>query len=631
MATKPLKSLTFPGLDDVYTIPEIDSTLTARGKAADAKTVGDALAGLGDSEFSKYSKTVTPKFTTTSATHNGIIFTWSDGVCTLTGSQSGASQNVFLDKTNLPQTVKPGSAVKILYDNSDTAHKANIVVDWYNSSGTLIKTDTFNDTNQNANAPANAAKWRFRILVPSGSGVTLPVTIGLPTVFLDKTLKVTSQQMGILESCDLNDVRSAGVWSLTSGNTYTHSPIPSGSGGVLEVVYVTDNTILQRAYRGTAGTDEAYWRKTVVGTWDAWHKLADVTENTYNYTTEHYENTYNIDCTPTITTDTNAYLAPTGDSTDRTAAIETMLANGICRLGAGTYYVSGIDMPDYSMLVGSGPKTKLVLLDSVTNGYAVRMQTQCCVKDLRIAGVASGTHTPVQTVGTRHGILFEGTADQSSPVSYARSTIENVIIHDFNGGGITCYNTGGITYRSLNISDIHIYNCDAGINISYYSEFHRFTNFNVTDCYYGIICNGGNCLFVNGNISANMVCILMDNANGQSRNHAHGVFSNCKVCHAGSNNDGILIKLLGLVTCQNFNGLSFDYGSVVIDDCDGIVFSGGRIGSGTTITITDSKAIIFDAMIIRDVSSVTVTSSSSTTIFTSCYDSQTGNAYNPLA
>ena len=44
MATKPLKSIKFPGLDDTYTISQIDDTLSIIGKAADAKVTGDALA-----------------------------------------------------------------------------------------------------------------------------------------------------------------------------------------------------------------------------------------------------------------------------------------------------------------------------------------------------------------------------------------------------------------------------------------------------------------------------------------------------------------------------------------------------------------------------------------------------------
>lgn len=40
MANKPLKSIKFPGLPDTYTVPQVDSTFTQAGQAADAKVVG---------------------------------------------------------------------------------------------------------------------------------------------------------------------------------------------------------------------------------------------------------------------------------------------------------------------------------------------------------------------------------------------------------------------------------------------------------------------------------------------------------------------------------------------------------------------------------------------------------------
>ena len=46
MATKPLKSIKFPGLPDTYTIPQADPTLTQSGQAADAKKTGDEITDL---------------------------------------------------------------------------------------------------------------------------------------------------------------------------------------------------------------------------------------------------------------------------------------------------------------------------------------------------------------------------------------------------------------------------------------------------------------------------------------------------------------------------------------------------------------------------------------------------------
>lgn len=46
MATKPLKTLTFPTLPNTYTIPQVDATLTQTGQAADAKKTGDEISDL---------------------------------------------------------------------------------------------------------------------------------------------------------------------------------------------------------------------------------------------------------------------------------------------------------------------------------------------------------------------------------------------------------------------------------------------------------------------------------------------------------------------------------------------------------------------------------------------------------
>lgn len=130
------------------------------------------------------------------------------------------------------------------------------------------------------------------------------------------------------------------------------------------------------------------------------------------------------------------YLVAPKKKVDMTVAIQENLEKyGICKLGPGNFFVSGIDIPNYGMLCGAGDSTKLVLQSDIKEGYAVRLTNYGCIKDLRISG-SDSKYSAKSEVGLRHGILFEGTADSSkSPTTYYRSSIDNCTVHDFSGGG----------------------------------------------------------------------------------------------------------------------------------------------------------------------------------------------------
>ena len=121
----------------------------------------------------------------------------------------------------------------------------------------------------------------------------------------------------------------------------------------------------------------------------------------------------------------------------------------------------------------------------------------------------------------------------------------------FTGGGITCNNTGLSPTANLLVSDVNISRCDVGIDVSFFSEYHRWTNVAAQECYYGCICNGGNNNFSNCDFSSNTVGLLIDNSAGQSRNDSHGTFSACSFNHS-DNNNGTAIRLLGLTAGEVF-------------------------------------------------------------------------------
>ena len=169
-------------------------------------------------------------------------------------------------------------------------------------------------------------------------------------------------------------------------------------------------------------------------------------------------------------------LQSTNDETDVTKNIENMLREyGVCILGDGEFHVSGVDMPDGSALMGLGNTSKLILSGEVKSGYAVKLASNCTVKNLALYGSKERIARPAE-VGERHGIFFAGTANSSSDPQPHNSIVNSCFITSFEGGGITCVDTGYATSSSITASDCHITNCGAGINIPFFSEYHEFTN-----------------------------------------------------------------------------------------------------------------------------------------------------------
>lgn len=312
------------------------------------------------------------------------------------------------------------------------------------------------------------------------------------------------------------------------------------------------------------------------------------------------------------------YLAPPEDDSDMTETIQSMLDNyRYCRLGPGDFNVTGITLPANGMLQGCGSATRLILSPSVDEGAAIRLASYSCVKDICLRGAAKSIKISA-AVGERHGVLLQGnaTAKGASPF---HATVENVTITDFTGGGITCRDTGYNMDTGMNVSDCHIIRCGAGINISYFSEYHRFTNISSVRCRYGCIDNGGNNVFVNCSFSGNTIGLLMDNSKGQSKNSSHGSFTNCLFNHS-DNNDGYAIIIIGMKNGQIFNGSQIFFGKTLIRDSQGIQFIGSNMGKKTEIEIDNSTSIIFSNCTISDRQQTPITiNNGKSIVFSNCY------------
>ena len=286
------------------------------------------------------------------------------------------------------------------------------------------------------------------------------------------------------------------------------------------------------------------------------------------------------------------FLPSTMDATDRSAAIEQLLQQyGVCVLGSGDYYVSGISMPENSTITGMGKATRLFLLENA-KGAAIRMNSFCTVKHLSVTGGEDPFEMP-KTVGDRHGISFEGTATPQDWSGQPQNiVITGCFLSNFTGGGILLEKTGYNDTCSAVVSDCHILRCGAGIYIPFFSEYHKITNVLCHHCLYGCINNGGNNMFVNCGFTSNATAFLMDNSHGRSKNNSHGSVVGCTFNHSGKN-EGIGIQILGAKNGFIFTGCQMFYSKIVVEDSDGIIFDAFNFGRDMDICVKGGRLVMF--------------------------------------
>lgn len=316
------------------------------------------------------------------------------------------------------------------------------------------------------------------------------------------------------------------------------------------------------------------------------------------------------------------FLQSTNDTTDRTQEIREKLDSyGVCILGSGMFYAGGIQMPDGSSLFGMGNATQIMLDPTIEEGYILRMGSFCTVRSLGFCG----SHTPIpcpKEVGNRHAILFYGTATPrdwtgNHPVN---SIVSDCFMTDFTGGGLTCTDTGYSIRASLTVNNCHMVRCGAGINVSHFSEYHRFSNIHCTENLYGCINNGGNNVFSACLFDANKIGFMIDNSKQQSPNHSHGSVTGCTFNHSDGNH-GIGILLMGATNGFLFTGCQCFYSEIVAQDSENIVFSSMNFGARQKITVKGGKKIHFSDCVFAQPPTVTVEGNDKLT-FGDCYTAE---------
>lgn len=575
---------------------------------------------------------------TGSTSHNGITYNWSGNICIASGLATSTSVRLLYNES-LPSYLVPG---QIYFARCKTTNDNVYLRYLFYDAGSNIVQQNSVKVDTAIKIPSNAVRLNLSIVTKSGTDLTVTPAVVSDMALLNARPNSDIEPGKPLVTFFTDDVTFDPFIDMTEFCVY--SGLSKKFKDAIDIQDITwhDNVTYQliRIYSILYLVCPSY-SQFYVGI----RRISDgaqfwmsVNGTTYNntYETNHYENTYNITCSPTITTDTNNYLASTNDNTDRTGDIQTMLnTTGVCKLGPGNFVVTGIEIPAYGLLTGCGNKTTLTLNESVTNGYTVKLKSYSTVMHLRIRG-GSTNYKDQSEIGTRNGIIWEGTkiSGQSDGTTQYRGRIINCTIENFSGSGVLCSGTGLTMSTHMLISDCEIAGCSAGLNIAYYSEFHRISNCVIQECYYGCIDNGGNNNFANCDFSANRIGVMIDNTGNKSPNNSHGSFANCTINHSagadGTANAGIAIKLLNAGNGEIFTGMQIHFGSIIIDASTAIRFANCQFGRAIAMTITNSKTITFSGCSMYSEVEDTVTQSGNTTLkFTECY-TYNGDVFNPM-
>lgn len=555
---------------------ETDKTLAVANMAADAKVVGDEIKNIG------YSNAISLDVNT-DGTKKGVTFTHiGNNIVTIVGQgdDSGAILQNLIQTEELPIAFCESGKICIYFENISRTANTSIPFDVYikttensswssfivNKSGLVVET-----------LPAGCTGVLVRTHLSSDATYNettkVYVTNGLfPNFSLPEDHFLASQyrnsNASYLEESDFNNVTSTGFYCW-SGQAYAHNPYTLITDVGFLFVMRWHNIIWQMVTGYGPRRSKIYVRERNASNWMAWKAFGGSTES-------------------------NLFLEPTGDSTDMSATIEFMLSNtGVCRLGTGDFYVSGIDMPDGTALIGSGPDTRVILLGANTDeGYAIKIGSNCLVQNMMILGNTTDIeYSGVSSnVVERHGVLFSGHFSTDQTDYKTRSLVNSCWIKNFTGGGITCKDTGYGTAACIGVTDCYIWYCNAGIYVPFFSEFHRFTSVHCHNCYYGAVNNGGNCVFVNCGFSANKIGMLMDNTSGTLRNDSHGTVIGCVFDHADGNN-GVGIKIIGMSNGEIFSDCQLFYSDIEIKNSKGLQFNNFNVG-GTGVNIKVEKGTL---------------------------------------
>jgi len=319
----------------------------------------------------------------------------------------------------------------------------------------------------------------------------------------------------------------------------------------------------------------------------------------------------------------NGLLYPSG--TDQTAEIQKRLNAGRCELAPGSFYTTGVTMPEGAIFSGSGRKTKLYLTGT-SAGTCIAMSKSCTVRNMEIIGSADEDNLS-GTIGSRHGVSCSGSG--SSETAW-QCVISGCWIHGFTGGGILMYKTG--TARAAKISDCYLFGNCVGLYIKDGSEYIHVNGCTMSKNYYGCINNGANNMISCCTFTSNEYGLMMGDTSGTD----YGAAAKCEVSASNfGHNTTRSIYINNMVSSGiGFTGCYISENGAEIIASRSVNFTGCSMTDTFSLTVNGGGVILFTGCNFRNnftVSDGKVSITSNDKVhFDGCYY-YNGNECNPVS
>lgn len=262
------------------------------------------------------------------------------------------------------------------------------------------------------------------------------------------------------------------------------------------------------------------------------------------------------------------------DKVDDSVALKRALTSGagLVRMGAGHYRLSGITVPENTLLVGAGPAT---VIHAIGNEPIFRQVdvAHWAIRDLALDGGATGDWHQRTDQG-QAGVLTQG--------CWAFE-LSGLVVRNFDGAGLQLLATrlessAAAFCNGGTIDRIEARGNYLGVRFDRRAEYIHATRLACSQNVLGCAIHAGNVTLSQSNLCSNLDGLLIED----KENGSHGSVVNCLMNH----NERYALHCRNVAYGMAMTGNCFYYGQILLENSTGVHLAAGQISCSVTTTGT---------------------------------------------